>query len=341
MQALDRHVRVFVSSTFRDMRAERDELILRIFPRLRKLCESRGVTWSEVDLRWGITDEQVAEGRLLPICLEEIQRCRPFFIGMLGQRYGWVDTSLPEELFDRQPWLVEHARQGKSITELEILHGVLNNPAMAEHALFYFRDPAYADRLPPERRGDFVCASEAEKSKLDDLKCRIEASGLPVRKGYTGPEALGQWVLADLTALIDRLYPQDATPDPLAREAMSHETLLRERAPVFVGRSDCLGQLDAHAAGQGPPLIVRGIRDREVRPACKLVPAVSRIAPGAVCTGALRRRVAAELGLGCDDAQNHVRVAAAVCDRQRDSGARREPAAGVRQFPSDRSSGRA
>ena len=31
---------------------------------------------------------------------------------------------------------------GKSVTELEILHGVLNNPDMAERSFFYFRDPA-------------------------------------------------------------------------------------------------------------------------------------------------------------------------------------------------------
>jgi len=32
------------STIFRDMHAERDELGKRIFPQLRKLCESRGVT---------------------------------------------------------------------------------------------------------------------------------------------------------------------------------------------------------------------------------------------------------------------------------------------------------
>jgi hypothetical protein len=61
-------VRVFVSSTFRDMGAERNELVKRTFLVLRKLCESRGVTWGEVDLRWGITEEQKAEGQVLPIC---------------------------------------------------------------------------------------------------------------------------------------------------------------------------------------------------------------------------------------------------------------------------------
>ncbi len=85
-----RSIRVFVSSTFRDMHEERDELIKRVFPQLRRLCEARGVAWSEVDLRWGVTDEQKAEGAVLPICLAEIDRSRPYFIGLLGQRYGWI-----------------------------------------------------------------------------------------------------------------------------------------------------------------------------------------------------------------------------------------------------------
>ena len=85
-----RTVRVFISSTFRDMHAERDYLVKFVFPQVRKLCESRGVTFTDVDLRWGVTDEQRAEGKVLPICLQEIKGCRPFFIGLLGERYGWV-----------------------------------------------------------------------------------------------------------------------------------------------------------------------------------------------------------------------------------------------------------
>ena len=49
----------------------------------------------------GITDEQTAEGQVLPICLEEIRRCRPYFIGLLGERYGWVPDEIPAELIER------------------------------------------------------------------------------------------------------------------------------------------------------------------------------------------------------------------------------------------------
>ncbi len=59
----NRVVRVFVSSTFRDMQKEREELVKQVFPHLRKLCEDRGVVWGDVDLRWGVTEEQAHGNR--------------------------------------------------------------------------------------------------------------------------------------------------------------------------------------------------------------------------------------------------------------------------------------
>jgi len=104
---MQRVVRVFISSTFRDMHAERDELMLFVFPELRKKCRERQVEFAEVDLRWGITEEESKRGQVLPICLEEIKRCKPYFIGLLGERYGWVPDNIPQELIDRESWLKE------------------------------------------------------------------------------------------------------------------------------------------------------------------------------------------------------------------------------------------
>ncbi|HEU4888099.1 MAG TPA: DUF4062 domain-containing protein, partial [Thermoanaerobaculia bacterium] len=83
-------IRVFVSSTFRDMHNEREELARRVFPRLRRLCAERGVSFGDVDLRWGVTEAQAERGEVAPICFAEIDRCRPYFLGILGGRYGTV-----------------------------------------------------------------------------------------------------------------------------------------------------------------------------------------------------------------------------------------------------------
>lgn len=268
-----RVVRVFVSSTFRDMLAERDCLVKFIFPQLRKLCEARGVTWSDVDLRWGITEEETERGEVLPVCLALIQRCRPYFIGLLGERYGWVPDEVPQELIEQEPWLQEHLDH--SVTELEILHGVLNNPQMADHALFYFRDPAFVESLASDRRRDYLefptegeinkyGRAEAERRagersrKLIALKARIRASGLPVRENYTNPEALGELVLRDLTEIIERRYPADEMPDPLDREALDHEAFAESRAKIYIGRQSYYDRLDEHARSDGLPLVVLG-----------------------------------------------------------------------------------
>jgi hypothetical protein len=88
-----RAIRVFLSSTFRDFSAERDLLVRQVFPALRAKLAERFVDLVDVDLRWGITEEEAERGEVLPICLAEIDRSRPFFIGLLGERYGWIPPS--------------------------------------------------------------------------------------------------------------------------------------------------------------------------------------------------------------------------------------------------------
>jgi hypothetical protein len=103
--------RVFVSSTFDDLVAERDALQRGVdgptgftegaFPRLRRLCASRGARFQAVDLRWGVSEEAALDQRTMAVCLAEVERCRrlsprPSFVALLGDRYGW--RPLPYEL---------------------------------------------------------------------------------------------------------------------------------------------------------------------------------------------------------------------------------------------------
>jgi tetratricopeptide (TPR) repeat protein len=246
-----REIRVFISSTFRDMQEEREELVKQVFPQLRRLCESRGVTWGEVDLRWGVPDEAKAEGKVLPLCLQEIEHCRPYFIGLLGERYGWVPEEISPELLETQAWLAQH--RGKSVTALEILHGVLENPEMEKHAFFYFRDPAYAAAHP-----GFTEEDPALSEKLARLKDEIRQSGFPVSEPFDSPKTLGEWVLRDLTAIIERLYPEKEIPNALDRAALDHEAYSASRRTVYIGRDEYIARLDANAAGDGPPLVIAG-----------------------------------------------------------------------------------
>jgi tetratricopeptide (TPR) repeat protein len=259
----NRQIRVFLSSTFRDMQAERDYLVKFTFLELRRLCESRGVTWGEVDLRWGVTDEQKAEGKVLPICLEEIKRCRPYFIGLLGDRYGWIPETIPEELLGREPWLREQLHDRKSVTELEIIHGLLREKTMQGHAYFYFRDPGYVEHVPGDHKHEFVIESSESADKLHRLKNHIRRARnehvCELRENYGDPKQLGDWILEDFTRLINELFPEGLPHDPLAREALDHEAFARSRERVYIGRKEYFDQLNAYADGGGnQPLVVLG-----------------------------------------------------------------------------------
>src|SRR5687767_7881749 len=98
MGASEKIVRVFVSSTYPDMHAERQILEEFVFPPLRKWCSLQGVELIKVDPRLGVTAEEAESTEALGRNLEAIDLCKPYFIGLLGERYGTVPTSLPEEL---------------------------------------------------------------------------------------------------------------------------------------------------------------------------------------------------------------------------------------------------
>jgi len=114
MAHISKTFRIFVSSTFSDLKAERNALQEHVFPKLRELCTKHGCRFQAIDLRWGVSDEAGLDQRTMQICLKEIARCqnvtpRPNFIVLLGDRYGWhplpaeIDANEFEEILQKVP----------------------------------------------------------------------------------------------------------------------------------------------------------------------------------------------------------------------------------------------
>ena len=158
-------VRIFISSTFEDMHAERDYLVKQVFPELREWCEQRKLNLVDIDLRWGVKEEDTQNNNVVEVCLNRIDDARPFFLCFLGQRRGWVpqarDISSSTLLVDAFPDLISSIGNS-SVTEMEILHALIHpfhgsrlhkeqKPEYYEpvkYAFFYLRDPSYLEELP-------------------------------------------------------------------------------------------------------------------------------------------------------------------------------------------------
>jgi tetratricopeptide (TPR) repeat protein len=254
-----RTVRVFISSTFRDMHAERDYLVKVVFSELRERCARRRLHLVDLDLRWGVTEAEAEQGKVLDFVLDEIERSRPFFIAILGERYGTVPEKLPQDTEFTHPWLRDYTDH--SLTALEIVHGVLRNPNMATRSFFYFRDPQVISQVPESKRADFIAESPEAERRLLALKERIRASGRPVMEGYhsnwddkegrvTGLEPFGQRVLEDLWTSIRQQYLEEAPEaDPLALEREMHEAFAEERSRHHVGRVEQAARLSEYVQG--------------------------------------------------------------------------------------------
>lgn len=145
---------IFVSSTFRDMQAERDHLRQFVFPRLEEELRRSRLQLEPIDLRQGVEtaqlpSEEAREALVLKVCLDEIERSRPFLIVLLGDRYGWVPPEERLAAATQEAGFVTEFRD-KSVTALEIEFGILmRSPERRRRCFFYFREPLPYDRMPP------------------------------------------------------------------------------------------------------------------------------------------------------------------------------------------------
>jgi nephrocystin-3 len=264
-----RTVRVFVSSTFRDMQAERDYLAKVVFPELKDRMAKRNLHLVDLDLRWGVTEEEAEHGKVLEVILQGIDRSRPFFIGLLGERYGSLPDKVPEDTQRAFPWLRDYS--GYSFTSLEIVHGVLRNPELAKRSFFYFRDPQLANQIPESKRTDFLAESPEAARKLAALKEKIRSTGAPLTENYpcrwdeqsskvVGLETFGQKVLEDLWTAICEEYPAEAPEvDPVEVERQMHEAFVEERSYLHVGRVDQAARLTHFVQGNDQrPVVITG-----------------------------------------------------------------------------------
>jgi hypothetical protein len=269
---------VFISSTFQDMQQERDWLKNHVFPRLEEELRKNYRLFVPVDLRLGIdtsrklTDED-RELLVLKVCLNEVERARPYLIVLLGDRYGTVP---PEERIATATQEAGFAVDGpgRSVTALEIECGLSRRPnGEPARCFLYFRDTLPYGGMLPETAARFSDAHATDpgaphrvaslarlKTRLtqdEELQPRIRryAAGWDSNlQRVKGLEAFGERVFADL---LDELQTPDANPlvgsTPMAEDRAALRAFVELGSEGFVGREELTRDiLDlAHSAPEG------------------------------------------------------------------------------------------
>ncbi|XP_054421609.1 telomerase protein component 1 [Pteronotus mesoamericanus] len=217
-----RSIRLFISSTFRDMHGERDLLLRSVLPALQARAAPHRISLHAIDLRWGITEEETRRNRQLEVCLGEVENSQ-LFVGILGSRYGYVPPiyNLPDHPHFR--WAQQYP-SGRSVTEMEVMQFLNRGLRLQPSAqgLIYFRDSSFLSSVPDAWKPDFIPESEEAVRRISELKsylseqegvtCRrysCEWGGVAAGRPYVaGLEEFGQLVLQDVWNMIQKLYLQ-------------------------------------------------------------------------------------------------------------------------------------
>ena len=246
---MTRHLKIFISSTFQDMQEEREILLKETFLELKKIAKKRDVEVTEIDLRTGITEKQEKSGQIVKICLDEIERCTDspiFFLGMLGNRYGWDEWHLHTDkntLEDKKySWIKEHI--GKSVTELEIvsaLERVQNN----NRAFLYFKKQ-----------------KENDDQRLIDLKNRLikksEIDNQLYVTHYKNADEFRERTIESFSKALDELYPKDKKLKEVERLRTIHQIFAKSRQKIYIPHSKNENILKEFIANEQDRLLLYG-----------------------------------------------------------------------------------
>lgn len=166
-------ISIFISSTFQDMQEERDILHNYVRPAINEFAKAYGEYIEFIDLRWGIDtfemDEDAATKKVIDACIESIEKCHPYMIVCMGERYGWA---IPAGQY-----------KNKSMTEIEIEEGVFKERNFIDHTLCYFRKLDLEEMEEDCRKKYFD--TQENRQKLQELKNKIMLLNPRVQRQYT------------------------------------------------------------------------------------------------------------------------------------------------------------
>ena len=203
-----KYATAFISSTFADMKSERDLIMYNVYPRVKQWAFERGIIFDIVDLRWGINEDQAQNiHHTIKICLQRVKECDPLFVCLLGERYGWIPDvqDFNQDMFDKD--ITQYI--GASATELEIMQALDNAffDSSEKACVFLFRNELCFDGVDKNVVDTYI--DTTNKDRLQSLKKKIEEDNSVIKYSAEFENESGNAELAhfrtDDTSLEDAL----------------------------------------------------------------------------------------------------------------------------------------
>jgi len=206
-----KYIKVFVSSTFLDMDIERDALKNIVEPRLNETLKDHSCSIEFIDLRHSVKTNTTLsllerEKQIFNVCLEEIDNCRPYFMGIIGHRYGWIpaEDGVPCPTIDLPndfPIKIEEL----SVTMFEFLHGLFSSKVPRERSIVFMRNfESYID-LEEHERKRYVESSGKKQNYINLIRYYISSKDSSYRiVDYSIP--INSYRDSDLFAWTDFVY---------------------------------------------------------------------------------------------------------------------------------------
>ena len=262
-------ITLFISSTFNDMHDERDYIKRHVVNRLNETLEPYHISVQVTDLRWGIDThnliEEEQELKVLHICTDAIENSRPYFIGILGHRYGWMPDSNRMAAI-REQYSIP-GEEPCSVTEMEIMLGAISKKDYLSHSYFFFRDSSSYSTMDDVTRLLYMDGEDGselgiqKRDKLISLKNKIQntLSGIDKTRVHEYHARWNGEHFVDLDsfgnlmyeALIDDILDKDGITEDDHGE-FSIASFIHAKSYLFTGHSSLVERLVSWAKGYVP-----------------------------------------------------------------------------------------
>ncbi len=252
-----------------------------VFPALQDELRGLKLHLQRVDLRLGATgadtdDEELQQRLVLKVCLQEVDRCRPHLLVLVGQRYGLV----PSEDIARAA--AEEAGMTyagpRSVTAMEIEHALSATPDRSLIRI-YFRDldvsempEEVAIRFSDERaaRSSLLDSTEREAARqrhalLVEQKVWLQRKASQRCGTYSARWSAAAGRVVGLEGFVNQVVSDLVTDLRASRGESSNEfqRFIEEASQNLIGRGELVDSLVEHFVSReerAPGLILTGER---------------------------------------------------------------------------------